>query len=80
DKNGVAAISWILEERWKKPLDEEWKTQGPGLSLGSFDRGEMPPDVIDTVDGIQIIFSAKNPSIFVGKTVDFKDGRFLLRD
>jgi hypothetical protein len=78
--DAVASISWDGEEQWKGPNDAEWHKLGPGLSLGAFPRRQVPADAIETIDGLEIILSAPDPSIFVGKVIDYQDGKFQLRD
>jgi hypothetical protein len=80
DTDPVASISWVEEEQWKGPNDAEWHKLGPGLSLGAFARRQVPADAIETIDGLEIILSAPDPSIFVGKVIDYQDGKFQLRD
>jgi hypothetical protein len=78
--DAVASISWTEEERWKGPNDADWHKVGPGLSLGAFAQRQVPPGVIQTIDGLRIILSAPDPSIFVGKVIDYQDGKFQLRE
>jgi hypothetical protein len=33
-----------------------------------------------TIDGLRIILSAPDPSILVGKVIDYQDGKFQLRE
>jgi hypothetical protein len=47
--------------------DADWHKLGPGLSLDAYPRRQVPADVIETIDGLEIILSAPDPSIFVGK-------------
>jgi hypothetical protein len=78
--DAVATISWTEEEQWKGPNDTDWRKVGPGLSLGAFAQRQVPADVIQTIDGVRIILSAPDPSIFVGKVIDYQGGKFQLRD
>jgi hypothetical protein len=78
--DAVASISWDEEQRWKGPNDADWHKVGDGLSLGAFAQRQVPPDVIQTIDGLRIILSAPDPSIFVGKVIDYQDGKFQLRE
>ncbi len=78
--DAVASISWAEEEQWKGPEDTDWHKVGPGLSLGAFAQRQVPPDVIQTIDGLRIIMSAPDPSIFVGKVIDYQGGKFQLRE
>ena len=80
DKDSILSIFWVLSSGWKGPNDDHWKKSGPGLQLGAHPRRLVPPDVIQKINGVKIIFSAPDPSIFVGKVIDFQNGKFLLRD
>jgi hypothetical protein len=50
------------------------------LVLGAYSRTQLPPDVIDKIDGIEIVFGTENPVSLAGKTVDFKDRKLFVRD
>jgi hypothetical protein len=76
----VASLEWVIEQRAKGPEDRNWTTIPAGLVLGTFSRSQVPPDVIDKVDGIEIIFTGDSPERLTGKTVDFQKGRFVIRD
>jgi hypothetical protein len=78
--DAVAAISWTEEQQWKGPNDADWHRVGAGLSLGAYPQRQVPADVIQTIDGLRIILSAPDPSIFVGKVIDYQDGKFQLRE
>jgi hypothetical protein len=69
----IAWIGWAKERQFKEPNDANWKSEGAGWVLGSYARNQVPPDVIDKVDGVEIIFSADPPSSLVGKTLDVSD-------
>jgi hypothetical protein len=77
DPDAIAWIGWVEEARTKGPNDGEWRTSGPSLQLGSCARRQVPPDVVETIDGEAIVLSAPDPSIFVGKTIDYRDGQFI---
>jgi hypothetical protein len=66
--------------RSKGPNDAEWKISGPGLGAGTFSCTQVPPDVIDTLDGIPIVFSGKDASQFAGKMIDRENGSLVLKD
>ena len=76
----VAGVGWTLGSESKGPNDKEWKKYGPGLDLGAWARKQLPPDVIDHVGGIDIVFDAPDPSMLAGKTIDIQNGKFFLRD
>ncbi|KRQ96898.1 hypothetical protein CQ12_12610 [Bradyrhizobium jicamae] len=74
----VAHIGWTREQKSKRPGDREWSNSGAGWYLGAFRKTEVPPDVIDTVRGIEIIFTAEDPAAIAGKTFDAtKRGLFV---
>ena len=77
-RDEVASIGWAEEVSTKGPDDTQWRRSGPGLGLGSYGRRQLPPDVIETIGGLPFVFSAPNPAIFTGKTIDYQDGRLVL--
>lgn len=54
--------------------------QGAGWVLGAYSRIQLPPDVIDKVGGIEIVFGAEDPASLAGKTVGIRDRKFFVRD
>ena len=76
----VAAIGWAREQKSKRPGDKEWSLSGAGWTLGAFRKTEVPPDVIDTVRGIKIIFTAEDPASLAGKTFDAAKQGLFVRD
>jgi hypothetical protein len=76
----IMAITWTREGWWKGPEDTEWKTTGPGLSLGAYRCGQLPSDVIETIDGMPMVISGETASQFDGKIIDWENGKFVLKD
>ena len=78
----IASIQWVREQRSKGPSDANWINQGAGWVLGAFSRTHVPPDVIDKVGGIEIVFSAEDDpsSSLMGKTIDVANRKFFVRD
>jgi hypothetical protein len=76
----VVSMIWAEGVRSRRPNDKEWTNVWPGLELGADPREHYPPDVIDRVDGVEIVFSALDPKIFEGKTIDVRDHRLFVRD
>jgi len=76
----IASVEWVTDDASKGPDDTDWVHHGAGLVIGSYGRTEVPPDIIDRVGGIDVVFSAPDPSILAGKTVDVQKGRFVIRD
>jgi hypothetical protein len=76
----IAWIGWASEQQSKRPSDEIWKSEGAGWVLGAYSRTQVPPDVIDKVRGIEIVFSAEEPSSLIGKTIDVSNRRIFVRD
>lgn len=76
----IACILWAREQESKGPNDADWKSEGPGWVLGTYSRTHIPPDVIDRVHGIRIVFNAEEPSSLIGKTIDVTNGKFFVRD
>jgi hypothetical protein len=55
--------------------------QGDGWILGAYSRTQVPPDVIDKVQGIEIVFSAEgDPSSLKGKSIDVANRKLFVRD
>ncbi|WP_156180731.1 hypothetical protein [Bradyrhizobium sp. LTSPM299] len=76
----IAAIGWAHEQKSKGPGDAAWSSQGAGWILGAYWKSEVPPDVIDTVRGVEIVFSAEDLSALVGKTIDATKQKLFVRD
>jgi hypothetical protein len=79
-RDQIAAIGWAREQRSKGPSEADWKNQGAGWVLGAFSRTQVPPDVIDNIRGIEIVFQAENLSSLMGKTIDEANGKLFARD
>ena len=76
----VASISWSKNMKSKGPDDRDWIDEGAGWTFGAYSRSEVPPDVIDRVRGLDIVFSIEDPSVLKGKTFDIEGRKFVLRD
>jgi hypothetical protein len=76
----IASIGWAREQKSKGPGDREWSNSGAGWTLGAYRKTEVPPDVIDTVRGIGIMFTAEDPAALAGKTFDATKQKFFVRD
>ena len=76
----IASIGWVRDQKKKGPDDAGWIDGGPGWVLGAYARTQVPPDVIDRVGGIDIVFSAEDPSTLAGKVVDADNRKFFVRD
>jgi hypothetical protein len=74
----IASISWATKRKYKGPNDVDWIKVEDGLQLGAYQRTEVPSDVIDKVDGVEIVFGAPEPSMLAGKTIDLQKGQFVL--
>jgi hypothetical protein len=80
NEDWIASLGWAIDQRSKGPEVRNWTTIPAGLVLGTFSRSQVPPDVIDKVDGIEVIFTADSPERLTGKTIDFQKGKFVIRD
>jgi hypothetical protein len=76
----VAAIMWSLGGEKKGPSDADWIKIPPGVEVGEYGCGQVPSDVVQTIDGIRIIFGGDTAVRFEGKLVDFDGKRFLIKD
>jgi hypothetical protein len=76
----VVSVFWTEEARSKSPTDTNWKVFGPGLRLGSQQKQHYPPDVVDQVDGIAIVFSVPDPKLLEGKIIDVRNNQLFIRD
>jgi hypothetical protein len=76
----IASISWSKDMKRKGPNDSDWIDEGAGWTLGTLFRSEVPPDVIDKVRGLDIVFSADDPSALKGKIFDIEGKKLILRD
>jgi hypothetical protein len=76
----VAAVEWTLETRSKGPDDVDWKVAGPGLTAGAYGCGQIPPEVIQAIDGIRIVFIGDAASRFAGKVIDVENEHLVLKE
>ncbi|MGY3591067.1 hypothetical protein ACVIGB_009349 [Bradyrhizobium sp. USDA 4341] len=76
----VVVIFWARDRQSKGPGDVAWSSQGSGWTLGAYQRTQIPPDVIDTVRDVEIVFSAEAPSALAGKTIDATKQKLFVRD
>ena len=76
----IPSIVWARSQREKSPRNIAWIEKGAGWVLGSYSRTQLPPDVIDKVRGIEIVFSAEDPSSLMGRTIDVANRKFFIRD
>ena len=76
----VVAVSWMLGGRFKGPKDAEAKRLPPGISVGTYYREQLPPDVIRRIGRIPVVVTDETPPRLAGRTIDFRDGRFRLVD
>jgi hypothetical protein len=75
----IPSIVWARDQQAKGPGDAAWIDKGAGWVLGSYSRKQLPPDVIDKVRGIEIVFCAEDPSSLMGKTIDVANRKFFIR-
>jgi hypothetical protein len=76
----VPHIGWVKSQKKKGPTDANWIEEGAGWELGAYLRTQVPPDVIDKVGDIAIIFSAEDPSSLKGKIMDVKNRKLFVRE
>jgi hypothetical protein len=77
----IAWIGWVKDQAVKGPNDTNWTRHDSGWVLGAYSRAQLPPDVIDTVRGVEIVFTTNDdPSSLTGKTIDVANHKFFVRD
>jgi hypothetical protein len=76
----VPCIGWVTSQKKKGPADTNWIEEGAGWELGAYLRTQVPPDVIDKVGDIEIVFSAEDPSSLKGKIIDVKNRKLFVRE
>lgn len=76
----IASIGWAREQKRKGLGDADWIDLGAGWVLGAYLRTEVPPEVIDNVRGIEIIFSAEDLPSLTGKILDVKNRKLFVHD
>jgi hypothetical protein len=77
----IAWIGWVKNQAIKGPNDTNWTSQGSGWVLGTYSRAQVPPDIIDTIRGVEIVFTANDDlSSLTGKTIDVANHKFFVRD
>jgi hypothetical protein len=74
----IASVLWTTKRRYKGPNDADWIDEEGGLVLGAYHRTDIPSDAIDKVDDVEIVFSAPDPAMLAGKTIDLQKGQFVL--
>ena len=78
--SGVLAVIWSEKRAMKRHGETEWTDLGPGLEIGFYETRQVPARIIETIDGVPIIFVYDTDfGVFDGKTVDFDGNRFSLR-
>ena len=80
ENDQIASIGWARDQRTKGPKDAGWVDLGSGWALGTYRRTEVPPDVIDRVRDVEIIFNAEDPSSLTGKVVYAKGRKLVVHD
>ncbi len=72
DSVRVIAFDWAISRGIRRRVDGPMEELGPGLDLVSFDRSEIPAEVIQRVEGVE--FAIKVPSHIyeasVGRLID----------
>jgi hypothetical protein len=76
----IVSIAWNIGSEWKGPNDSAWTKLPPGVGIGAYGCGEIPADIIQTIDGVRIVFGSDTAARFEGKLVDFDGKRFTLQD
>ncbi|MDI3565947.1 hypothetical protein [Bradyrhizobium sp. Arg816] len=77
----IAWIGWVKDQAVKGPNDTNWTSHGAGWVLGAYPRAQVPPDIIDTVRGVEIVFTTNDdPSSLTGKTIDVANHKFFVHD
>jgi hypothetical protein len=76
----VASISWSLGGEWKGPNDADWTKTPAGVDVGAYGCRQVPADVVQTINGIRIVFGGDSASRFEGKLVDLEGKKFILKE
>jgi len=76
----IAYISRVIGSKRKGPTDTNWTDEGPHWGLGTYSRAQLPPDVIDNVQGVEIVFGVEDPSLLQGKVVDVRSNKLFVHD
>jgi len=76
----VVALSFDLGSLSKGPNDTYWVAHDPQLSEGGFYCRELPPDVIQIVSGVRMMFEDDATHKFENKLIDYREGKFELRE
>ena len=75
----VLGVSWSTMTRWRGPDDAAWHETGPSIGIGAWGCGQIPPDVVRTIDGIRLVVSDDKDHHFAGKTIDYVGKTFIMR-
>ena len=76
----MIAISWTIGQKTKGLDDADWKSLPPGITIGGYWCQFIPPDVVQTIDGLKIVVTGSDAERFAGKTIDRENGRLVLKD
>lgn len=70
----LTTFSWADARQVQQADTENWEDMGPGLDLGAFERDQVPPEVIHSVDGMEF-------AIMIGASVyEAAEQRLIDRD
>lgn len=64
----------------KGPNGGAWKSLGPRLTMGSYYREQLPPDVIRVIEDVPFVYVGGGTVRFEGKLIDYRDGKLILVD
>jgi hypothetical protein len=68
DRDWVASIDWCTSATIKRGPDRPVENIGPGLSLGAYERRQIPAGYTQVVEGIE--FALKIPSAIWSQSVE----------
>lgn len=79
-RDQLATIVWSKGGQARGPGDTAWKELPPGPQMGLYSRRQIPPDIIRRIGGVDIVFADDDPPRMAGKTIDFENGRLVLKE
>ena len=51
----MVGFEWASARRVRQRPDAPWEDVGPGVDLGAYARSDLPPEVIQHIDGLELV-------------------------
>src|SRR5215216_1066930 len=67
DGSCVTGFEWCFARSVRSRPDAPWEDVGPGLGLGAYTRSDLPPQVIQRIEGVELVIKIPQ-DIYEGST------------